>query len=57
MSPWPRPLQNGDRGQLAAASSALAAQATARLEAGMAELAVTDAAARLAQLLQTITPR
>ena len=36
MSPWPRPLQNGDRVQLAAASSALAAQATARLEAGMA---------------------
>jgi muramoyltetrapeptide carboxypeptidase len=38
MNPWPRPLRSGDRVQLAAASSALAAEATARLEAGMAVL-------------------
>ena len=38
MTPWPRPLQRGDRVQLAAASSALAAAAAARLEAGMAVL-------------------
>ncbi|MFM8967854.1 MAG: LD-carboxypeptidase [Vulcanococcus sp.] len=38
MSPWPRPLQSGDRVQLAAASSALAPEAQARLESGMAVL-------------------
>jgi UDP-N-acetylglucosamine--N-acetylmuramyl-(pentapeptide) pyrophosphoryl-undecaprenol N-acetylglucosamine transferase len=36
--------------------AAPAADPLLRLEAGMAELAVTDAAARLAQLLQAITP-
>ena len=38
MSPWPRPLRSGDRVQLAAASSALAPEAQARLESGMAVL-------------------
>ena len=38
MSPWPRPLRSGDRVQLAAASSALALEAQARLESGMAVL-------------------
>jgi len=39
MTPWPRPLQAGDAVQLAAASSALAPEALARLEAGTAVLA------------------
>ena len=34
--PWPRPLQAGDRVQLAAASSALQGDAISRLEAGIA---------------------
>ncbi|NDF62265.1 MAG: LD-carboxypeptidase [Synechococcaceae bacterium WBB_3_034] len=38
MTPWPRPLQAGDAVQLAAASSALAPEALARLEAGSALL-------------------
>ena len=38
MSRWPHPLQAGDAVQLAAASSALAPEALARLEAGMAVL-------------------
>ena len=36
--PWPRPLQAGDRVQLAAASSALQGDAISRLEAGIAVL-------------------
>mgnify|MGYP000861932111 CR=1 FL=1 len=38
MSIWPRPLQSGDPVQLAAASSALAADALERLQAGVAVL-------------------
>lgn len=38
MSSWPRPLQSGDRVQLAAASSALAADALERMQAGVAVL-------------------
>ena len=36
--PWPRPLQPGDRVQLAAASSALSPEGLGRLQAGMALL-------------------
>jgi muramoyltetrapeptide carboxypeptidase len=38
MSRWPRPLQSGDPVQLAAASSALAADALARMHSGVAVL-------------------
>jgi len=38
MSPWPAPLQPGDRVQLAAASSALQSEAIERLEGGIAVL-------------------